>query len=488
VVLSPILAQSLSKRVWHTVCVGTLFVVAHCLWWHTVCGGTLLRVGTVVAVHSTLTPDFTDQPVLHSTYKGLDISIGRKEIGAGGILIRTIQQLERTSGTYKRGGAVVATCCGPCVSVDHMLSLCNVASIQELVSSKMKNDISVDGGDSKILYLLKDTERLLQPEDVHLSGRVGLHMTKASVAKELQIKYVYRNYRAFHTPRLIPKGRHLMVIALAAAGYTDQKIADIVGIRATKAAEYISLLEAGRKSSNCKPYFKKLSDSEVCSCFGAILGLQQQEAAAAASATGGENDAATTTTTTATAVKHEEEAAATAVKHEEEAAATTTTTTTSTSSTCTANVQPVKKELPARRARPKVIVESESDDDDEAEAEEEEQHEQDGEEEQHEQDGKEEQGSNGAASSTSTGESDAVFEQLPILQSLTEASWRDALLPEFKKPYFKSIATFLAKEEKAGKQIFPPKDQIWTAFNETPIEKVKVVILGQGMPIHTVRD
>jgi hypothetical protein len=460
VVLSPILAQSLSKRVWHTVC-----------------GGTLLRVGTVVAVHSTLTPDFTDQPVLHSTYKGLDISIGRKELGAGGILIRTIQQLERTSGTYKRGGAVVATCCGPCVSVDHMLSLCNVASIQELVSSKMKNDISVDGGDSKILYLLKDTERLLQPEDVHLSGRVGLHMTKASVAKELQIKYVYRNYRAFHTPRLIPKGRHLMVIALAAAGYADQKIADIVGIRATKAAEYISLLEAGRKSSNCKPYFKKLSDSEVCSCFGAILGLQQQEAAAAASATGGENDAATTTTTTATAVKHEEEAAAT-----------TTTTTTSTSSTCTANVQPVKKELPARRARPKVIVESESDDDDEAEAEEEEQHEQDGEEEQHEQDGKEEQGSNGAASSTSTGESDAVFEQLPILQSLTEASWRDALLPEFKKPYFKSIATFLAKEEKAGKQIFPPKDQIWTAFNETPIEKVKVVILGQGMPIHTVRD
>ncbi len=54
-----------------------------------------------------------------------------------------------------------------------------------------------------------------------------------------------------------------------------------------------------------------------------------------------------------------------------------------------------------------------------------------------------------------------------------EQSWEDALADEFGKPYFVS----------AGKRIFPPGNQIFRAFDLTPLDKVKVVILGQD-PYH----
>lgn len=64
-----------------------------------------------------------------------------------------------------------------------------------------------------------------------------------------------------------------------------------------------------------------------------------------------------------------------------------------------------------------------------------------------------------------------------------EASWQEALDNEFKQPYFQSLATFLRKEKKAGKRIYPPGSMIFNAFNTTPFTQVKVVILGQD-PYH----
>lgn len=64
-----------------------------------------------------------------------------------------------------------------------------------------------------------------------------------------------------------------------------------------------------------------------------------------------------------------------------------------------------------------------------------------------------------------------------------EDSWKETLADEFKQPYFQSLATFLKKEKQAGKQIYPPGSLIFNAFNTTPFEKVKVVILGQD-PYH----
>ena len=64
-----------------------------------------------------------------------------------------------------------------------------------------------------------------------------------------------------------------------------------------------------------------------------------------------------------------------------------------------------------------------------------------------------------------------------------EQSWKDALKGEFEKPYFSSLAHTLHMEKDAGKKIYPPGRQIFRAFELTPLDKVKVVILGQD-PYH----
>lgn len=64
-----------------------------------------------------------------------------------------------------------------------------------------------------------------------------------------------------------------------------------------------------------------------------------------------------------------------------------------------------------------------------------------------------------------------------------EESWKKVLADEFNQPYFAAIKTFLVNEKKAGKTIYPPGPLIFNAFNKTPFDAVKVVILGQD-PYH----
>jgi uracil-DNA glycosylase len=64
-----------------------------------------------------------------------------------------------------------------------------------------------------------------------------------------------------------------------------------------------------------------------------------------------------------------------------------------------------------------------------------------------------------------------------------ESSWKQALQSEFEKPYFAELVRFLHREKEAGKVIFPPGGQIFRAFELTPLDQVKVVILGQD-PYH----
>lgn len=64
-----------------------------------------------------------------------------------------------------------------------------------------------------------------------------------------------------------------------------------------------------------------------------------------------------------------------------------------------------------------------------------------------------------------------------------EPGWKQVLKEEFEKPYFADIATFLKAEKKAGKIIYPPGPLIFNAFNTTPFDEVKLVILGQD-PYH----
>lgn len=64
-----------------------------------------------------------------------------------------------------------------------------------------------------------------------------------------------------------------------------------------------------------------------------------------------------------------------------------------------------------------------------------------------------------------------------------EESWLEQLAPEFEQPYMASLRAFLLAEKKAGNRVFPAGDEIFNAFAHTPLEQVKVVILGQD-PYH----
>ena len=64
-------------------------------------------------------------------------------------------------------------------------------------------------------------------------------------------------------------------------------------------------------------------------------------------------------------------------------------------------------------------------------------------------------------------------------------SWKQVLKQEFEKPYFDQIVNFLKTERSAGKTTFPSGPNIFNAFNKTPFDKVKVVILGQD-PYHGI--
>lgn len=64
-----------------------------------------------------------------------------------------------------------------------------------------------------------------------------------------------------------------------------------------------------------------------------------------------------------------------------------------------------------------------------------------------------------------------------------EDSWKAVLQEEFDKPYFSQIKEFLVKERQQGKVVYPPGPLIFNAFNSTPFDRVKVVIIGQD-PYH----
>ncbi len=64
-----------------------------------------------------------------------------------------------------------------------------------------------------------------------------------------------------------------------------------------------------------------------------------------------------------------------------------------------------------------------------------------------------------------------------------EPGWKTLLKEEFSKPYFEQITLHLKTEKTQGKTIYPPGGLIFNAFDTTPIDKVKVVIIGQD-PYH----
>lgn len=64
-----------------------------------------------------------------------------------------------------------------------------------------------------------------------------------------------------------------------------------------------------------------------------------------------------------------------------------------------------------------------------------------------------------------------------------EPGWKQALASEFSSDYMTQLRAFLLAEKQQGKEVYPPGPQIFNAFQHTPFDQVKVVILGQD-PYH----
>ncbi len=68
-----------------------------------------------------------------------------------------------------------------------------------------------------------------------------------------------------------------------------------------------------------------------------------------------------------------------------------------------------------------------------------------------------------------------IYTQLPD-------SWKTVLIKEFNQPYFQELQKFI-QEERKSKVIYPPQEDVFSAFELTPLEQVNVLILGQD-PYH----
>lgn len=64
-----------------------------------------------------------------------------------------------------------------------------------------------------------------------------------------------------------------------------------------------------------------------------------------------------------------------------------------------------------------------------------------------------------------------------------QTTWGQLLQEEFEKPYMHQLNAFLTAELKAGEAIYPPMHQVFQAFEQTPYEEARVVIVGQD-PYH----
>lgn len=73
--------------------------------------------------------------------------------------------------------------------------------------------------------------------------------------------------------------------------------------------------------------------------------------------------------------------------------------------------------------------------------------------------------------------------QDPAQRVKMEESWKQVLMDEFRKPYFQQLRQFLVQEKQSGQVVYPPGKLIFHAFDRTPFDDVKVVIIGQD-PYH----
>lgn len=63
------------------------------------------------------------------------------------------------------------------------------------------------------------------------------------------------------------------------------------------------------------------------------------------------------------------------------------------------------------------------------------------------------------------------------------SGWQQGLMPELNQPYMQALEHFLQQQRESGAVLYPPQQQVFAALEQTPLDNIKVVILGQD-PYH----
>ncbi|KAI6205955.1 hypothetical protein M3Y94_00850700 [Aphelenchoides besseyi] len=87
--------------------------------------------------------------------------------------------------------------------------------------------------------------------------------------------------------------------------------------------------------------------------------------------------------------------------------------------------------------------------------------------------------------SKASGSSVANTYKAKVIAGLHDPKWLSALKSEFERPHMTKLFNKLDAELKQGNKIYPPIDLVFNAFNLTPLNKIRVVIIGQD-PYHNV--
>lgn len=187
------------------------------------------------------------------TYKGLDIAFGRSDAPAG-ILIRGVEQLDGARALLD----------GPCMCVDHILSMTSQPSIASLVSTFDRSTDAPATGASPLFIAVDDAPRAAQR--VYECPRVGLTLKRG--ASEARVRYLPAPYRFLTEPARIKKGRLNLVVGLHAQGVSAAEIAKLTGSASSQVSRYVEQYESG-KGVDPQTFRRDLSSEETCQAFAA---------------------------------------------------------------------------------------------------------------------------------------------------------------------------------------------------------------------------
>lgn len=183
-------------------------------------------------------------------YKGLDITFGMDNKGYGGILLRSIADVDGNN--YSSG---------PCLLVNEILETNGVSEVADIV--KMEG-FSEHGDHQGSLFYIEERELTSAP--IYESPRFGLTLKDISGKRP---SFIMQDYRYVTFPEKNKKGKPHLAVCLHRKGTAKKDISKALKSPAKSVDGWIVAYEEGAKQEPSAFEGKKLTNSDVCSLYGA---------------------------------------------------------------------------------------------------------------------------------------------------------------------------------------------------------------------------